>query len=69
MLHSGKWASIHVFDTTFSADLTIMEESAELIHRIVQTKVNHADVYQLLPGLGKIRRGVRPGFPPQFINL
>ncbi|MDX9906502.1 MAG: [Fe-Fe] hydrogenase large subunit C-terminal domain-containing protein, partial [Bacteroidales bacterium] len=24
-----------VFDTTFSADLTIMEESAELIHRIV----------------------------------
>jgi iron-only hydrogenase group A len=25
----------HVFDTTFSADLTIMEESAELIHRIV----------------------------------
>ena len=25
----------YVFDTTFSADLTIMEESAELIHRIV----------------------------------
>jgi NADH-quinone oxidoreductase subunit G/NADP-reducing hydrogenase subunit HndD len=24
----------HVFDTTFSADLTIMEESAELIHRV-----------------------------------
>jgi len=25
----------YIFDTTFSADLTIMEESAELIHRIV----------------------------------
>ena len=39
-----------VFDTVFSADLTIMEEATELVERI-KNGGTMADVYLLLPGL------------------
>ena len=44
-----------VFDTNFSADLTIMEEGTELVSR-VQDRRRSADVHFLLSRMGKVRR-------------
>ncbi len=53
----------YVFDTTFGADLTIMEESAELIDRIVNTKTLPL-ITSCCPGWVKYAEE----FAPDFIN-
>ena len=42
-----------VYDTTFSADLTIMEESAEFLKRVGKRR-EPSSSYLLLSGMGKI---------------
>ena len=44
----------YVYDTTFSADLTIMEEGTELLHRCRRATLPAADVHLLLSGLGAL---------------
>ena len=44
----------YVFDVTFSADLTIMEEGSELLSRIFKRNRTTSTVYKLLSSLGKI---------------
>ena len=44
-----------VFDTGFTADLTIMEEGSELVHRLHERR-QAADADQLLAGLDQVRR-------------
>jgi iron-only hydrogenase group A len=53
----------HVFDTTFSADLTIMEESAELIHRIVNGETMPMFT-SCCPAWVKYAEEFAPGFLP-----
>ena len=57
-----------VFDTSFTADLTIMEEASELAQRI-QTGRRAADVYQLLARLDQVRGAVLSRFHPEPVNL
>ena len=49
----------YVFDTNFSADLTIMEEGSEFLARACthRGRVCLADVHLLLPRLGAVRQG------------
>ena len=50
-----KLGADYVFDTTFSADLTIMEEGTELLQRLAGGRSGQsADVYLVLPGLGAL---------------
>ena len=57
-----------VYDTTFSADLTIMEETAEFIDRVEKwRKASASDV--LLSGMGKICRRSVPGLFRERIDL
>lgn len=44
----------YVFDVTFSADLTIMEEGSELLSRILKGTGPPSTVYKLLSSMGKI---------------
>ncbi len=44
----------YVFDVTFSADLTIMEEAPEFLSSILKGTGTTSTVYQLLSSLGKI---------------
>ena len=48
-----------VFDSAFSADLTVMEEAAD----------GSADVHKLFPRLGKVCRGVLSGIPSESFQL
>ena len=55
-----------VFDTNFTADLTIIEEGTELILRLYKALVQKdaggpAAVHQLLAGLGEVHRALLPG--------
>lgn len=43
----------YVFDTNFSADLTIMEEGMEFIHKMEEGKERGYPIYILLSSLGK----------------
>ncbi len=57
-----------VFDTSFTADLTIMEEGSELLQRVTEGR-RAAHVHQLLPGLDQVRgdrstRNSSPTCPP-----
>lgn len=57
----------YVFDTDFSADLTIMEEGSELLERLGAAAKGEGDsrgfahVYELLPGLGALCEGPLSG--------
>ncbi len=50
----ASWGFDYVFDTTFSADLTIMEEGTEFLHRFTHGDWTSADVHLVLPGLGAL---------------
>ncbi len=56
---------VYVFDTTFGADLTIMEESAELIHRI-QTGGTLPLITSCCPGWVKFAEQFAPDFLPNL---
>ena len=57
-----------VFDTSFAADLTIMEEGSELVHRLTQRR-QAADAHQLLAGLDQVCRDLLPRLPGQPFHL
>ena len=51
----------YVFDTNFSADLTIMEESAELIARLKKGELDHAPMFtSCCPGWVRFLKGQYP---------
>ena len=60
-----------VFDTNFTADLTIIEEGTELIQRLYGALVERrqgrrpAAVHELLAGLGQVPRALLPRVPAQ----
>ncbi len=59
-----------VFDTDFTADLTIMEEGTELLVRLKKALVDgetvaSAAVLQLLPGLDQLHGALQPGHARQ----
>ena len=56
-----------VFDTGFSADLTIMEEASEFVERLDGRQT--ADVDELLAGLDQIRGDVPSGFSGQPVDV
>ncbi len=53
----GRLGADAAFDMDVTADLTILEEAAELVDRIKTGKAA-SYVYILLPGMGKIRRAL-----------
>ena len=55
----------YVFDVTFSADLTILEEGSELIRRIT-TGSAPLPQFQLLPGLGQVCGNVPSGIYSKY---
>ena len=57
-----------VFDTSFAADLTIMEEGSELLDRIAERR-RAAHVHQLLSRLGELRRDAPPRPDPAPLHL
>ncbi len=57
-----------VFDTSFTADLTIMEEGSELA-AADQDRRRAADADQLLAGLDQVRRAVLPRVHPERLDL
>ena len=57
-----------VFDTSFTADLTIMEEGSELVQRVTEGR-RAAHDHQLLAGLDQVRGAVLPGTSPQRLHL
>ncbi len=59
-----------VFDTAFTADLTIMEEASELVQRLTAgDAAAPADDDQLLAGVDQVRRAVLPGHDPAPLHL
>ena len=62
----------YVFDTDFSADLTIMEEGSELLERLgaaAKGQPRLAHVYELLPGLGALCEGTLPRVCRQPVHV
>ena len=57
-----------VFDTSFTADLTIMEEASELVQRI-STGGTLPMFTSCSPGLDQIRRAVLSGLYPESVDL
>ena len=57
-----------VYDTSFSADLTVIEEANEFLEPQNQGRKTAA-LHQLLPGLGEIRRAVFPELLPNLVHL
>jgi iron only hydrogenase large subunit-like protein len=60
-----------VFDTNFTADLTIIEEGTELLLRLLQGLVEKdagrpAPVHELLAGLGQVPRALLPEYIPNL---
>ena len=49
----------YVYDTSFAADLTVIEEANEFLHRKRDNEAPAA-VHLVLPGLGEVRRAVLP---------
>ena len=63
-----------VFDTNFTADLTIMEEGTELLTRLKKALVDKrgggpAHVHQLLPGLDQLHGALQPRHARQPLHL
>jgi len=56
-----------VFDTSFSADLTIIEEASELAQRVRNGA--SADADELLAGWIKVRRTILPGLHRQSLDV
>ncbi len=66
-------ASTRVFDTNFTADLTIMEEGTELLTRLKNALVDRrgrgpAHVHQLLAGLDQLHGALQPGHARQPLH-
>ena len=57
-----------VFDTSFTADLTIMEEASELVQRITDRR-QAAHVHQLLARLDQVHGRVLPGHAAAPVHL
>ena len=59
----------YVFDTTFSADLTIMEEGNEFLQRFTKGRIKiTSNVYILLPWMGSIYQIAIPSSGSTVIN-
>ena len=57
----------YVFDTDFSADLTIMEEGSELLHKLVHRDENTFPMFtSCCPGWVRYVKAVRPEFTAQL---
>ena len=57
----------YVFDTNFSADLTIMEEGTELLHKLVHKEENKFPMFtSCCPGWVRYVKAVRPEFTDQL---
>lgn len=52
-----KLGADYVLDTTFAADMTIMQEAGELVESALTKGPPSSSVYQLLSCLGEIIRG------------
>ena len=57
-----------IYDTSFAADLTVIEEGTEFLERKTAGR-NAAHVYLLLPGLGQVRGAVFPRAAAQSFHL
>ena len=57
-----------VYDTSFSADLTVIEEANEFLGRKAKGE-QAAAVHELLPGLGEVRGTIFPGTAAEPVHL